>query len=227
MKNSVYRNFYLLDSMLMPNADREAATAMAKYMKNHFPFLGIPATLRKDIFKDFKKSALSSEIIQWDFIRYLYHQRCREYHYFAMELAKIKVQKKPEITDIEHITFLIQTNAWWDTVDFLAAHVLGNYLKKFPEKTLEVVEQYTQSKHLWLQRSTLLFSLFYKEETNWELLKNQILQLQHLKDFFIQKAIGWSLRQYAKTNALRVFTFVNSTEFQGNNLAKREALKHY
>ncbi|MFN3909047.1 MAG: DNA alkylation repair protein [Flavobacterium sp.] len=227
MKNSVYRNFYLLDSMLLPHADREAAVGMAKYMKNHFPFLGIPVTLRKEILRDFKKSAISNEIIQWDFIRYLHQQSCREYHYFAMELAKLKVQKKPEISDIEHITIMLQTNAWWDTVDFLAAHVLGIYLKKFPEKITEVLDQYTLSKHLWLQRSTLLFSLFYKQETDWELLKKQVLLLQNQKDFFIQKAIGWSLRQYAKTNALRVFTFVNSIDFQGNNLAKKEALKHF
>lgn len=227
MESSVYKNFLMLESLFLPNANRDLAVGMAKYMKNHFSFLGIPSPLRKELYKDFLKSALHNEILHWDFIQYLHQKPFREYHYISMELAWLKIKKQSKIEDAEFIEELIKKNAWWDTTDFLAAHVLGDYLIKFPEKTLEILAKFTSSNHLWLQRSTLLFSLFYKENTNWEILKNQILLLQNNKDFFIQKAIGWSLRQYAKTKPTVVFNFVHSKEFLGNSLAKKEALKHF
>lgn len=227
MENSVFRNFSLLESMLLPHANRNTATEMAKYMKNHFTFLGIPSPTRKEVTKNFKKSALSNEILTWEFIDYLYQKPPREYHYIAMELAWDKIKKYPNVNDLENIEQLIKTNCWWDTVDYLAAHVLGDYLILFPEKTEIMLEKFTKSNHLWLLRSTLLFSLFYKDNTNWNLLKNQIITLQDNKDFFIQKAIGWSLRQFAKTNATKVLFFVQSTEFKASTLAKKEALKHF
>lgn len=225
MENSNKILYESLNDYLFPLANKNKALEMDRYMKNNFSFLGIHAPIRKKVFSDWLKTIAVNDFLNWNFIHFLMNQKHREYHYCAVELSEKLLKKNIEETDINHIIKLITTHSWWDTVDFVSSHCLGMYFKKYPNNIPQFISKCNTSQNLWLLRSTLIFQLFYKDKTDFELLKSQIFYLQKNKEFFIQKAIGWSLRQYAKTEAKKVQDFVNSPIFAASNLAKREALK--
>jgi 3-methyladenine DNA glycosylase AlkD len=200
------------------------AVAMEKYMKNKFTFFGIKTPERKLIYKDFllqmgypKVEELENIVLE------LWQQPEREYQYFAMELVE-KFSKKPTENYILLLEKLIVQKSWWDTVDLLASHSVANYFRFYPQTIPEITEKWIESENIWLQRTCLLFQLFYRKQTNTILLLDYIRMLADSKEFFIQKAIGWALRQYARTDANTVKQFVEKTPLKP--LSRREALKH-
>ena len=146
----------------------------------------------------------------------------REFQYFAIDLNR-KYLKKIEFQDIELFELMITNKSWWDTVDLIATNLVGAYFKLFPEQIIPVTKKWMNSDNMWLQRTCLIFQLKYKEEIDTDLLTDYILQLKDTKEFFINKAIGWILREYTRTNPEWVIDFVNKHEL--SNLSKREALK--
>ncbi len=198
---------------------------MEKYMKNHFEFYGIKSPLRRKIFtQEIKKNGkpLSTEYIGLVYEQIVHNKR--EMNYCGVDIA-IRYQKKfIKSSYLKDITSWICTRSWWDSVDPLASNVLGFYMMKFPEKMEQMVDEYTNSNNIWLQRSSIIFQLKYKEKTNEEILFDQALYFANSKEFFIQKAIGWALREYAKTNPKRVYDFIDHTSL--SNLSKKEATKH-
>ncbi|MFT6151359.1 MAG: 3-methyladenine DNA glycosylase AlkD [Flavobacteriales bacterium] len=118
---------------------------------------------------------------------------------------------------------MITNKSWWDTVDLITTNLVGNYFKLFPEQIIPITKIWMESDNIWLQRTCLIFQLKYKEEIDTDLLTDYILQLKDTKEFFINKAIGWILREYTRTNPEWVIDFVNKHEL--SNLSKREALK--
>jgi len=131
--------------------------------------------------------------------------------------------KKIEFQDIELFELMITNKSWWDTVDLITTNLVGNYFKLFPEQIIPITKIWIESDNIWLQRTCLIFQLKYKEEIDTDLLTDYILQLKDTKEFFINKAIGWILREYTRTNPEWVIDFVNKYEL--SNLSKREALK--
>ena len=119
---------------------------------------------------------------------------------------------------------LIITHSWWDTVDFLAKYVLGNYLLQFPNEILKTSELFSNSENMWLNRSAILFQLNYKKETHFELLKAICELHKNSNEFFIQKAIGWALRDYSRFNPNGVKEYVSATQLKP--LSQREALRN-
>ena len=209
-------------------AQRKESTAekMSAYLKNKFASFGIKSPQRRVIQKeffallplkdaDFDYRALVKEL--WDFSE-------REAQYIAQELFAKQQKKFHHPDDLAFIEFLLTHKDWWDSVDFIAATILGFHCKKYPEQIPYMVERFTASGHLWLQRSTLIFQLKYKDDVDFDLLKQQILTLKGDKEFFIQKAIGWSLRQYSKYNPEAVKAFLAEHDF--STLARREGSKY-
>jgi 3-methyladenine DNA glycosylase AlkD len=139
-----------------------------------------------------------------------------------MELLDRKIKyAKPGI--VEHLEFLIVTKPWWDTVDFISSHLVGTLFRNHKELIEELVPKWMKSENIWLQRSVLLFQLKYKKTLDEKILFDTILKLNTSKEFFIQKAIGWALREYGKTNPNAVVAFVDHTPLAP--LSKREALR--
>lgn len=196
---------------------------MKSYMKNNFEFLGIKSSERRQLSKPylFKPSLPPPERV-WQVIRKFWGLPEREFQYFAMELAG-KYNNTVEKNWIDQYEFLIIHKSWWDTVDFIAATLVGNYFRLFPEMIPEVTDRWMKSDMMWLQRSCLLFQLKYKNHTNQELLSSFITSLMKSKEFFITKAIGWSLREYSKTNPGWVRMFIMNHDLQP--LSKKEGLK--
>ena len=210
-------------STFRDSADPVKAIPMKAYMKQKFEYWGIKSPERRELSKPFlSKSSRPVNEELWNIILELWDQPEREFQYFAMDLFS-KYNKEPDKNWINYYELLITKKSWWDTVDFIAASLVGNYFKMFPEMIKPITEKWMASQNLWLQRSCLIFQLKYKNEVDTELLASFIIPLSVSKEFFITKAIGWSLRQYSKFNAEWVLNFVNKIPLQP--LSKREALR--
>ncbi|HEY1047708.1 MAG TPA: DNA alkylation repair protein [Bacteroidia bacterium] len=206
------------------HADAERALAMAAYMKHNFTYYGIKSPVRKTITSDFFKSFKDLEMKEIEkTVKEMWAKKEREWHYAAMDLLVLN-KKKWDEKSIQLFEYLLLKNAWWDSVDLIAAHMVGSYFKKYPENRSSILEKWINSENMWLQRVCLIYQLGYKKETDAEYLREAILQLNHSKQFFIQKAIGWALRQYAKVNPEFVLRFVEVNELKP--LSKREAIKN-
>jgi 3-methyladenine DNA glycosylase AlkD len=154
----------------------------------------------------------------------LFQMEQREFHYIAIDFLNSFKTSEIEIEDGDFLESLITSNSWWDSVDSIASNYLGKYVKKFPAEGFKLMEQWANSENLWLMRSTLIFQLKYGNLTDFDFLKKRIYQFRMINEFFIQKAIGWSLRQYSKFNKDSVKHFL--TEVELSNLARREAAKY-
>ena len=205
-------------------SNNELAIPMENYMKNNFTYFGIKTEKRRAIFKsnyEQNKSEVKSNFraIAWG----LFQMKEREFHQTAIDLLLKEFKKNYVLEDIQLIEKLIITNSWWDSVDTIAKYILGGYLLQFPSETLKVVERFSNSENMWLNRSAVLFQLSYKEKTNFEILKSECEKHKDSNEFFIQKVIGWALRDYSRFNPKGVEAYVNSTNLKP--LSRREALR--
>lgn len=196
---------------------------MKKYMKNLFEFHGIKSPERRVLCREFIKSnGLPEKKELKTVIDELWNLPQREYQYFAMELLE-KFKKQFEPNDIYLLEKLVLNKSWWDTVDFIAAHLIGSYFQRFPKNVKKITEKWISSNNMWLQRSAILFQLKYKNNTDVDLLFSYLKRCSHSNEFFIRKVIGWVLREYSKTDPKAVVTFVENHQLKP--LSKREALK--
>lgn len=225
MNSDLASSLQLLTDRFTASADPKQAPAMKKYMKDLFPFLGIKKPIRssaeKECIQEWKH--LPYETLR-ELILALWEKEEREYQYCAlvlMESARIYKNEK----SIELFESLILSKSWWDSVDAIASKCVGNYFKIFPNKKIEYIDRWMESNNMWLQRTCLIFQLSYRDKTDVDLLFACIDALSHSKEFFIQKAIGWALRQHARTHSDLVFNFVQNRELKP--LSRREALKHF
>ena len=205
------------------NGSSLKAIPMKHYMRDQFEYVGIQTPLRRKISKPFLKKdklPLISELES--IIREFWMLEGREFQYFAQELAMkyIKVIPKDFISTYE---FMIVTKSWWDTIDIIAKKLIGPYMIRFPEERELLLEKWLSSENIWLQRTCLLFQLGYKQNTDADRLFQIIERLKTIDEFFIQKAIGWALREYSKVNSAVVCDYINRTEL--SILAFTEGMK--
>lgn len=214
-----------LSEEFQKNSNAEYAVAQKKYMKGKFDYVGLRSPQRKEISKIFlQRYGLPDDDHFEDIIKECWDLPQREFQYFAMDILAKKV-KKAEICRVDLYEYLILSKSWWDTVDYLAARMVGAHFKKFPDVSKNYTDKWMDSGNMWLQRTAILFQLGYKTNTDLTLLTSYIERLLGSKEFFINKAIGWILREYSKTNAEWVIQYVNKNEDRLSNLSKREALK--
>ncbi len=213
-----------LQKVYTTNANTEQQQQMEAYMRHLFPFHGIKAPIRKQLLKEVIKehTTFLQEHVR-DVVKVLYQLPQREYQYSAMELLDKFARKKYLEEDSELITKLITTHSWWDTVDFISKHILGHYLFLFPSQKRTLIDAYSESNNIWLNRAAILFQLGYKDATNEKELFNQCYKHKDSREFFIQKAIGWALREYGKVQPKAVLSFVKNTPLAP--LSEREAIR--
>ncbi len=212
-----------LELELSQNANPKIALEQKAYMRNQFVYYGIKTTERRIIQKPFfSKEFLPKKEELNKIVKLLWEKPQRDYQYFSQELA-FKYLNQLEKKDIALFEYMVTHKSWWDTVDFIAAKLMGEYFKKFPEQREIYVEKWLNSNNIWLQRSALLFQLKYKENLDTAILSSVINSLLGSKEFFINKAIGWILREFSKTNPTWVLEFTGKTAL--SNLSKKEALR--
>ena len=218
-------NVYLseVETAFKNHADPANAVGQKAYMRNQFDFLGIKSPIRKEIQRPFfRKENLPPKEALEGIVKTLWNMPEREFQYFAMELAN-KYSSEFVVDDIDLFEWMITHKSWWDTVDDVAPRLMGDYFMLFPDQRKKRVDLWLKTNNIWLKRSALLFQLRYKEEMDTEFLTYVINSLLGSKEFFINKAIGWILRQYSKSHPQWVIDFVNQTKLEP--LSRREALK--
>ncbi len=213
-----------LQKLLEQNADPAQAAPMKKYMRDQFEYLGIKSPLFKSLMKEFISAHGTPPIYELDVILHdLWALPEREFQYAATGLLSRSENEIPG-DFIDTIEFMIVMKSWWDTVDTISGGPLGVHFQRFPKVREKYLAKWRASDNIWLRRATILFQLNYKRETDFPLLCEIICENLNSKEFFINKAIGWSLRQYARVDPEAVRQFVNSTPLQP--LSRREAMKH-
>ena len=205
--------------------DQVRAAQMSAYMKHRFAFFGVPAPARRAIAKVFVASGAglsAGGLIEH--AESCWVQPEREFQYVGADLL---ARWAPRLTpdDIEAVGRLITTKPWWDTVDTLAVHVVGSLVATHPD-VRQVMDQWIEADDIWLARTALLHQLRYGQATDAERLFRYALLRADDTEFFIRKAIGWALRQYARCEPEAVRTFVVEHGDDFSALTRREALKH-
>jgi 3-methyladenine DNA glycosylase AlkD len=214
-----------VETLYKKNGEPLRAEGAAQYMRNQFSYFGIATPERRQLTKQLiNELEIPAGKKLDELIRKLWLRDKRECQYFAMELLERQMKKGEEVS-VSLIEFMIQHKSWWDTVDFIAPKLAGEIFKKDKDQLEKITSKWYRSKNLWLKRSAIILQLKYKKKTNMTLLFKVILDSASEKDFFIRKAIGWSLREYAKTNPEGVKEFVRENELALSGLSKREALR--
>lgn len=218
-------DYRLLQAELEAVAVAADAEPMRAYMKDRFAFLGVKTPARRDVSRSFVAAGGDVDPSELpEIAARLWEYDYREYQQIGCDLLK-RWRRRLEPDAIGTLEQLITTKSWWDTVDVLAAHVVGTLVSRHDE-LLDVMDDWICDNDLWLVRSAILHQLFYKDSTDTDRLFGYAERQMGHDDFFIRKAIGWALRQYARTDASAVITFVAEHENALSGLTKREALKH-
>lgn len=206
--------------------DTQRIDQMEAYMKHHFTFLGAMAGPRRQAFQNWQKR-LPQQMNReeaWSIVHECWARDARELQMCAIDWM-LKWPKKSWVqSDIHELETLIVNKSWWDSIDTIASHLVGLYAKRFPNEFKEISKDWEASDNFWLHRTLLIHQLKYKQHTDLQLLQYYIHAFKWNKEFFIQKAIGWSLREVSKWNPDWVKTVVLAENLQG--LAKREAMKY-
>ena len=156
-------------------------------------------------------------------VRRLWKEPQREMQHAAMELLHRRVEE----LDLDHLPLLetmVTSRSWWDTVDYVSYKLVGALLARHPQQERTIARRYSKHENLWLNRVSIIFQLLRKKKTDHELLKEVVRRHAGHEDFFIRKAIGWALRDYAYTDSDWVKRVVEEMPLSG--LSRREALKN-
>ena len=203
-------------------ASPDDAVAMKAYMKNKFEFLGVKTPARRKLVKAFFKQQTDSDI-DWNFINEAWNNPYRELQYAALDY--LEIYKKLLIpSDLSRLKKLAQTKSWWDTIDFLD-RLVGSIIARFPE-TKEIILAWSRDEDIWLRRLAIDHQLLRKEETDTELLEKILVNNLGQTEFFINKAIGWALRDYSKTNPDWVRDFIERHRAEMATISIREGSKY-
>ena len=212
----------------------EKIEGMEKYMRNQFKFLGLQANERRQLAQPFlneqvkmarekAKEDTKQSVVDWDLLFTLWEQPEREFQLIGIDYLK-RVQNFFILEDFKNLRKLVEWKSWWDTIDFLAKNI-GHLALIEPDLEMEMLS-WSQEESIWIRRIAILHQLAFKEKTNTDLLSRIILNNLHDNEFFIQKAIGWSLREYAKTDKNWVKSFVTYYQDELSSLSIREATKN-
>ena len=207
--------------------DLDKRKQMSDYMRGQFDYFGLTSPIRKELCKPYlKELPKEDKTALFELIELLWQQPQRECHYLAQELL-FKIGKKTiEQADLTFIESLITRHSWWDTIDFLAPKILKIYFDKFPTERNAAVDRWVASDNIWLKRSALLLHLKQKDDADIDYMFATILRLTGSTEFFINKAIGWLLREYSKKDPNTIKDFINEHYETLSNLSIREGSKY-
>jgi 3-methyladenine DNA glycosylase AlkD len=202
--------------------NEEQGKKMSAYMQNKFTFLGIQKPLLKEAVKQYLKDGQKYDL-DWHFVSLCWQKDYREAQYVAIDYLNQNIKKLTE-DDLPKLKELIIQKSWWETVDSIDA-MIGSIVQKNLELEKDMLE-WSENENIWLRRVAIDFQQEYKEKTNTELLEQIIKNNLGSNEFFINKAIGWSLRDYSKINQEWVRNFLKKYEDRLSKLSIKEASKY-
>ena len=216
-------DFNKLYEKMIQHKNEEQARQMSKYMLNKFEYIGIKTPERRKIFKNFFKEYKNEEKIDWEFVNKCWENKYREFQYIAADYLK-NMKDKLTINDIPKFKRLILEKSWWDTIDNLDMTIGALALKD--SNVNKILLEWSLDENIWLRRIAIDHQLLRKEKTNTELLEKILKNNLGQAEFFINKAIGWALRNYSKTNPERVKNFIEENKEKMAKLSIKEASKY-
>ena len=208
---------------LEENRNEFLAESMSKYMQDKFRFLGVRGATRTEIYKKYFPDARKTKTIDWDFVENCWNKEEREFQYAVVYYLKA-MQKFLKREDISRLKYLIVTKSWWDTVDLLAK-VIGSLIIRIKGYD-QIMLEWSKDSNIWLRRVAILYQLSLKDKVDKQVLDEILVNNLGDSEFFINKAVGWALRDYSKYNPEWVREFIKKNKENMANLSIREASKY-
>ncbi|PID82552.1 MAG: DNA alkylation repair protein [Clostridiales bacterium] len=205
------------------NSNAENASHMEKYMRNKFIYYGIKTPNRRKICRDLFKSEKKIGTIDWNFLDKCYLDDHREFQYVVLDYL-IAMKKYLTYDDIPKILKYIKQKQWWDTIDGFD-RIVGD-IGITDSRVDDLMLEWSKDEDFWIRRISIDHQLNRKSNTNTALLEKIIVNNFGSDEFFINKAIGWSLRDYSKVDPDWVRCFLNKYKSKMNKLSIREASKY-
>lgn len=211
---------------LAARANPGKAVQMAAYLKTEMPFYGVQTPERRRVLNEARRLHPIETNDQYrDTVTALWKRPHREEKYCAVDLA-IGEKRFISLDNLDLYRRLIVEGAWWDFVDSVAATLIGQVLMDDPDQMWPVLDGWIDDEDMWLRRTAILAQLKHKQSTDSDKLFGYCVQRAGETEFFIRKAIGWALREYAKTDPDLVRTFLDTHGDELSGLSYREAAKH-
>jgi len=202
------------------SANPEQAGKMKSHMRDQFDYLGIQTPLRRTLSRDVVKT---HKTVDWGFIFKCWEQPEREFQYLAIDcLGMAKPTLSP--SDIPNLKRLITEKSWWDTIDGIDV-IVGEIALRHPEVN-DILLQWSTDENIWLRRTAIDHQLLRKDSTDRVLFEQILVNNLNQNEFFINKAIGWSLRDFSKTDLDWVRDFIERYRERLSPLSIKEASKY-
>lgn len=218
-----YSMYEKLEKQFELAANTKNAKHMAKYLRNQFDFYGIQSVLRKEIERSYLKQARKNKTIEWQELDKIWSDPHREMQYFVCDYL-IRMQKFISFENLIKVEKYVRSKQWWDTIDSLIK-VYGQIGLR-DSRVSQLMLTWSKDSDFWVRRLAIEHQLLRKEKTDQELLRNIIENNLNSKEFFINKAIGWALRDYSKTNPSWVSDFIDHHQEGLSNLSIKEGSKY-
>ncbi len=218
----------VLRAALREQANPDNAGPMQAYMKSAMPYLGIKSTPLALICREHFAAHRLAGYESWrDTVLELWRDaEYREERYAAIALARYRFYAEyQQLKALPMYREMIVTGAWWDYVDNIAEYLVGGLLRRYPAAMAKTMRAWAKGEDMWLRRSAIICQMHFKQETDLRLLYDCIEPSIESREFFLRKAIGWALRQYARVDAREVRRYVKANRSRLSGLSQREALK--
>ncbi|MFC0350445.1 DNA alkylation repair protein [Undibacterium danionis] len=216
--------YHQIQTAFSAQANPENALAMRRYMRDQFDFLGIKTPVRRALIKDLATVEFAHTDLE-QLARALWLLPQREYQYAAIDVLALH-KKKLDVSQLSLLLTLAQEKSWWDSVDGLASVANRVLFANRTQQSQVHMDSALQHSNLWVRRIAMIHQLGWRLETDEARLFGYAKTLAHEEDFFIRKAIGWALRDYARWQPEAVREFIETHRGLLSNLSVREALKH-
>jgi 3-methyladenine DNA glycosylase AlkD len=207
----------------------DRAAAQQRYMKSEMPFRGITSPELRALLRPLLAAFAPASREEWEAtVRELWDGAThREERYAALAVARHRAARPwLDVDSVPLVRHLVVTGAWWDLVDDVATHLAGRALASHPDDMTPVVRAWAVEADPWLRRTAVICQLGRKGDTDLALLRHAIEANVDDTSFWLRKAIGWALRDLARSNPAWVRAEVERLDGRLSGLSRREALKH-
>lgn len=214
---------------LKSHANPEYGARLQAYVKSAMPLYGLKAKTMREISKAVFQQFPLDDFDHWrDTVLALWRNaKFREERACAIDLCDERKYRCYQTLDsLPLYEEMIVTGAWWDLVDPIATHRIRYLLSEFPQKMLPILKRWSRCDDIWKRRAAILCQLRRKDKTDLKLLYQCIEPSLDSSEFFLQKAIGWALRDYSWHDIHEIIRYVNAHKNRLSKLSQREALKH-
>ena len=214
---------------LQKAADSSKAPKMQEYMKSAMPYRGVSSPQQKVIWRQVFQAHPLASPDEWQRVALTLWREAafREERYAAIALTDLRTYASHRtMASVPMFEEMIVTGAWWDLVDPIATHQLGDVLRTDPSRLSKLMRRWSRDDDMWKRRAAILCQIRFKRDTDLTLLYDCIEPNLADTQFFIRKAIGWALRQYAWSDPREVKRYVTANRERLSGLSVREALKN-